>query len=90
MEYTAVDNKKRFKRDHKEGADRPLAGRKRGSEEEFDGYREDVGLKRPRGAYFQPGDPPMEYESDSDDEENNPVTEEDPVCVSSDEGEEVL
>ncbi|KAI5842017.1 hypothetical protein BZA05DRAFT_439663 [Tricharina praecox] len=67
------DTSKRMKRAHRAGSERPAAGMKRGFDEGDDAecavYREDVGMKRPRTGYFQEGDPPMEYETWSDDED---------------------
>jgi hypothetical protein len=91
-----VEVKKRFKRNHREGSERPAVSGKRqereeGEEgEEGEQYREDVGLKRPRRGYFQDGDPPMEYEESSDeddDDDETPATV--PVSLSSGEDGEI-
>jgi hypothetical protein len=79
----------RTKKVHKEGGERPaLAGRKRGVEDEFVQWREDVRMKKGRPGYFQDGDPPMEYEDFSSDDEEEDQPGDDPVVLSSDEGEE--
>ncbi|KAF8534114.1 hypothetical protein BDD12DRAFT_445017 [Trichophaea hybrida] len=93
VEVEGDTKKKRFKRNHREGSERPgLAGGKRkGREEEGEGGREDVRLKRPRNGYFQDGDPPIEYEESSDGEEGGGGDEKPesvPVVLSSDEDEE--
>jgi hypothetical protein len=81
--------KKRTKKDHKEGVERPaLAGRKRGAGDDFVQWREDVRMKKGRPGYFQDGDPPMEYEDFSSDDEEEDQPGDDPVVLSSDEGEE--
>jgi len=76
-----VSTLKRFKRAHRAGFDSPvIIGKKRGLDESEDGdaatyYRNDFGHKRSRNGYFQPGDPPMEYQTWSDDEEEEPEVE---------------
>ena len=72
LQKRIVNTVKRIKKMHRAGSERPVAGKKRGYDEseEFAVYREGVGMKRPRMGYFQEGDPPIEYEtwSDEDDE----------------------
>jgi hypothetical protein len=90
-----VSTLKRLKRVHRTGSESPvIAGKKRGLDEGGDGdaamyYRSDVGLKRPRNGYFQPGDPPMEYETWSDDEEEEVVGVAEEKHGNREEGEEV-
>jgi hypothetical protein len=81
--------KKRTKKDHKWCVQIPaLAGRKRGAEDDFVQWREDVHMKKGRPGYFQDGDPPMEYEDFSSDDEGEDQPGYDPVVLSSDEGED--
>jgi hypothetical protein len=63
---------KKNKRAHREMSERPTALGKRGrtGEEDYtaESRTDTTGFKRPRGEYFQAGDPPLEYMTDSEEE----------------------